>query len=145
MSTNQNGRFYCLKCSRYHNRSSTIGSFHHFGLDANQKGLTPEEVAVGIAFVKASEKRNQPRASVQEIKSTFRSLDFDTQFPDLDIEQQLRDWKEIGVIGDVRHSGKHWFEFLANTYVPTGADHSPKAFHEIMKQFTHEYDQSKKR
>lgn len=139
------GRFHCLKCGRKHNRSSDVGSFHHRSLDVEREGFDPEEVAVGIAFVKASEGRSRPDATVDEIESKFKEFGFHEQFPGLDVESMIQQWKDRGMIGDVRHSGRHWFGFLANRRTPRGEERSPELFHIWMKKFANQFERANQR
>lgn len=136
------GRFHCLKCGRKHNRSSDIGSFHHRGLDVGREDFEPETVAVGIAFVNAAEGRNVLRATIDEVEEQFQELGFDNQFPGADVEAEIQDWKQRGMVGDVRHSGRHWFEFLANRRTPRGEKRSPDSFRIWMKNFANEFDRA---
>lgn len=145
MAQRNEGRFHCIKCGRKHNRSSDVGSFHHHGLDVEREGFEPEEVAVGVAFVNASEGRSRPDATIDEIEAEFEAAGFDEQFPGVDVEEMVREWKEIGLVGDVRHSGKHWFGFLANRHVPRRADRSPESFHLWMKKIASELDRASPR
>lgn len=138
------GRFHCLKCGRKHNRSSDIGSFFHYGLDVEREGFEPEEAAVGVAFVEASKDRRRPDATIDEIESEFERFGFDEQFPALNVESMIREWKDQGLIGDVRHSGKHWFLFLANRR-KIGNERSPASLHNWMKNYANELERAKVR
>ncbi len=134
------GQFHCVKCERKHNRSSMIGSFHHFELDHEEKDLEPEEVAVGVAFIKAQEDRRWPAATVEEIADQFDGLGFREQFPGVNVGDVVSDWFDSGLISDERHTGKHWFLFVANGWVPKNADRSPEVFHTQMKHFASEFE-----
>lgn len=136
------GRFHCLKCGRRHNRGSDIGAFHHRPLDVERKGFDPETAAVGIAFVNAAADRRRPEATAEEIRQLFEQQGFREQFPGLDIEAIVRSWKGQGLIGDARHSGKHWYLFLANRRTAVGADRSPESFHLLMKRFASELERA---
>jgi len=139
MSEQIEGRFFCLKCRREHNRGSNIGSFHHYELDVEREGFAPEVVAVGIAFVIASEDRRRPEATLKEIQQEYEALGFPGQFPDVDVEAKLRGWVDRRMIGDARHTGKHWYLFLSNRTTSPGQDRSPGSFHSWMKRYKSEY------
>ena len=145
MAQDGSERFHCLKCGRKHNQGSDVGAFHHHGLDVGREGFDPETVAVGIAFVKAAEDRRRLAATIDEIEAEFEEFGFDEQFPGVDVESVVRDWKDRRLISDVRHSGKHWFEFLANRGTPRGEDRSPDSFRVWMKNFANAFDRARVR
>ena len=139
------GQFHCLQCGRKHNRNSDIGGFHHAELDVEKEGFEPKEAAVGISFVRAASERRKPTATLEEIEQSFQNLGFDEQFPITSVEEIITDWNNSGSIGEDRHSGKHWFIFLANKYEINAIGRSPKSLHIWMKKYSTALEKTRKR
>ena len=139
------GHYYCLKCARKHREDSTIGSFHHARLDPRKSNLSAEAVAIGIAFWRATGDRRRPEATFTEVRDEFEALGFDEQFPALDVESRLEKWAAEGLIGDSRHTGKHWFMFLANRYHIQSVGLSPDSFRLWSKRYSKAFERANHR
>lgn len=139
------GRYYCLKCGRKHREDSMIGSFHHAPLDHRKSNLSPEAIAIGIAFHRATGDRRRPEATAEEIREEFEALGFDEQFPSLDVEGRLKTWRDEHLIGDSRHTGKHWYMFLANRRHIESVGLSAQSFHSWSKRYSRALKESNHR
>lgn len=134
--------WYCIKCGRNHREGSHV-AWQHGRLRADLRAdFEPETVAVGVAMAAAAERsRTGNSAARGRIAEEWDDLDLERAFPGIDLDEELRDLKRRGLIGRTRHSGREWFEFLANEG-RRGKVTSPRLFGQIMKGYLREYRDS---
>jgi hypothetical protein len=114
------------------------------GLDTHKKGyeFPPEEVALMVAMRHAMEGRTRPEAPKEDIVAAWDELGFRDQFS-TSAAAMLKDLADANLIGDVRHSGKHWYHFLDNR--SQFKDIHPETYRILSKEYHRRFMQAQKR